>query len=397
MLRRNFIRYLILLLSIAALLIPVIRIEYDILTYTHGTLTFPLDDAFTELATAKTLAFQQVWGISEHSFNSVSSSPLYIIVLAVVFFIMGAHVVIPLVINVVAAIGFLVVLQKWLIRQKVRLVYQLAIMLVITYLIPIPLLIISGMAYPLELLFGFLFVITFISADRSSRRLFIYGSLMVMTSYETIILVIIAGVMLLQRRQWRLAFKMVGISFLPILLLGLLSVSKGGSFIPDSIWRQSPGQPRVSFGNVRQACMDMYDQEYQLARFVRRYYNKWPLAINQPGAISYYSEGKKLDFSGTADPEVMRSKRLHEWSATLADSLVRREDIILAILYDQWFSPGLLPRWTKIASWEIPNNLMAKEDSVSFYTIDQRDVDKLRRNLHEYQQHLPPKIIVRYY
>jgi hypothetical protein len=380
---RNGIRYLILLLAIAALLIPVIWIEYDILQYTHGTLTFPLDDAFTGMAMAKTLAFEHVWGFSKHSFVWASSSPLYVILLAAVFFILGAHVVIPLVINVAAAVWFLVALQMWLMRQQVRPGYQLLIMLGGIYVIPIPLLIISGMEYTLELLFGFLFVITFISDNRPSKKLFIYGLLMVTTSYETIIVVIIAGVMLLQRRQWRPALKMVGISVLPVLLLGWLAVAKGGYFIPSSVWSRSGSKPRIFLSNVEQACMDMFDQQYQLAKFVRRYYNRWSIGLNEPGTVSFYSEGKKVDLSGRVP--------------ALADTLAHRERISLIMLNDQWFSPQQLPDWNKIASWQVRNNLLAKVDSVLFYTISRWDTADLRKNLHEYQLHLPPDVTVRYY
>ena len=394
MFQRNLIRYCILLLAIAALLIPAVLIEYDILQSTHGVLTFPLDAVFTNMTIAKNLAFQQVWGISKHAFNPASSSPLYVVILALVFFIMGAHPVIPLIINVVAAIGFLVVFQQWLIRQRVRPEYQLLIMLLVIYGIPIPLLMISGMEYTVELFFSFLFVTSFLPFSRLDlpisqlpRKVYIYGLLMVTTSYETIILVAIACIILLRRRQWWLAFKTGGVSILPVLLFGVLAVSKGCYFIPPAVLHRSgDGLPRINFSNIRQACLNMYDQQYQMARFVHTFYYKQPVAINEIGAISYYSEGRKMDLS-----------RMIGRSPHYVDSVSRRDNVHVAVLYDQPSYLDPLPPWSKIATWQIRNNVMPKKDSVSFYIAYQADTALLRNNLHEFQRQLPTEVNVRYY
>src|SRR5579872_596074 len=88
-----------LILALGAFLLPVIAIEIDVLLHTDGNFSYPLDDSFIHLAVAKTLAFKGVWGISKYEFASASSSILYPMLVAMVFFIFGAHTIVGFIIN----------------------------------------------------------------------------------------------------------------------------------------------------------------------------------------------------------------------------------------------------------------------------------------------------------
>jgi hypothetical protein len=85
----------ILAATILALLIPVVWIEHDILIHTHGTIAYPLDDAFINLTLAKNFAFEHVWGITKYSFSSASTSLLYPLVLAFIYLVSGASLFVP--------------------------------------------------------------------------------------------------------------------------------------------------------------------------------------------------------------------------------------------------------------------------------------------------------------
>src|ERR1700749_3014039 len=122
-------RYLaVLAAAVFLLLASIYLIEAPVLRQTHGSLLFPLDNSFVNLTVARNLAFYQVWGLSKYAFQSASSSLLYPIVLAPVFFIAGAHLLVPLVINFLAAVYFLVALQRVLIRRGVTPMRQLLVL-----------------------------------------------------------------------------------------------------------------------------------------------------------------------------------------------------------------------------------------------------------------------------
>jgi len=542
----------ILILALLALLLPIAWIELRVLHYTHGIVAYPLDDTFIHITLAKNLALNHYWGITGHIFASASSSPLYTALLAAVFVIFGAHIIIPLLVNIIAGMILIWVAQRWLMRQGLSGLSQLFILLLLIFLTPLPLIIISGMEHTLQLLFSFLFIFSFAEAAglpatvspafdanvlprpvSSERRLilpwtvYIYGALMVTIRYECLTILGMVCLILVFRRQWAAAVSLGAISVLPIVVFGLYAISKGSYFMPNSvllksniphhlyglkmffkedIWikmffpsrddynflsaqrlllllplcalfylpqvrrrtdyryilivlmgatlghiafaypasfpryedyligcsmlimgamvakytRQLPMlrfrgaqwvvavvmvllmlplliRSGLVFQKSKQYCVNIYEQQYQMARFVHTYYDSTALALNDIGAISCYSVGPKLDLFGLASVEVARSRRANQWTASFADSLSHKEHIKLAIVYDTWQDAKLLQRWNKIASWQNDHNVVLGSDSVSFYTIDPADTTTLRKNLEAFQPLLPPDVTVRYY
>jgi hypothetical protein len=535
----------VLLLALAAFLLPVGFIECRVLQMTHGVLAYPLDDTFIHMTVARNLALDHVWGITKDSFQSASSSPLYTVLLALLFKIVGVHVIIPLLLNIVVGVVLLWVAQRWLIRQGLSPLSQLIILLLLILLTPLPLIVISGMEHTLQLLFTFLFIFGFASASdprtapaspslSSPRplpwRVYLYGALMVTTRYECLIILGLVGLILLSRRQWRTTFILGAISILPIAVFGLYALSKGSFFLPNSVvlksalphslhgllhfakediwsrlffslppalhdynilaaqrlllllplsylvflpnvrqradyryiliilmgaalshiafafpanfpryedyligcstliigtmvalygqslsWLPACGSRVVAaalgvvllfpflirsektFKNSKWYCVNIFEQQYQMAQFVHRYYDSTGIAFNDIGAISFYSVGPKLDLFGLASLDVARLRRANRFTAASADSLARAQQIKLAIVYDTWQDPALLKRWNKVASWQNQHNVVLGSDSVSFYALDAADTTALRNHLEAYQPLLPADVIVRYY
>jgi hypothetical protein len=531
---RSLTNVQVLVISILALLLPVAWIEYRVLHYTHGIIAYPLDDAFIHMTMAKNIVVNHIWGITRFGFESASSSPFYTTLLAGLFLIFGVHTAIPLLLNVLAGILILVFMQRWLTRQGVSPLSQLIILLLVNFLTPLPLLVISGMEHTFQLLFCFLFIFSF--ADTAEKAtpahtrlplsLYLYGALMVTTRYECLSILGLSCLLLLIRRRWWSAISLGAVSVIPIVAFGLYAMSKGSYFMPNSVllkssvpnsvhglihflfrdlWFKlffSPGDynflaaqrlllilplayllflPRVReriayrytliilmgatlahvafaypanfpryedyllgcsvlvlgtliakhyrelpmirvrggewiaaavlvilliplfirsekvFGKAKQYCVNIYEQQYQMAQFVHTYYDSSPVAFNDIGAISFYSHGDKLDLWGIATLEVARYKRKNTYTPAIADSLSREHRIRLAIVYDTWFDPALLHRWSKIASWHNQHNVVLGDDSVSFYATSPLDTTELRRNLERYQPSLPAAVTVSYY
>ena len=131
-----------------------------------------------------------------------------------------------------------------------------------------------------------------------------------------------------------------------------------------------------SLQHFRRDCDRMYDQQYLTARFVHLYYYRSAVGVDEPGAISWFSEGRKLDFTGVANRDVIRSKRMHYWSPVYADSLSRLDGIRAAIVADPWFNAHRVPKWDRVASWNIPDSGPAPGPSktVTFYAVDESPI-----------------------
>ena len=471
----------ILILAIMALLASVILIEMPVLHHTNGNVLYPLDNAFVNITVARNLAFYQVWGISKYAFQSAATSLLYPITLAPFFFIAGAHLVIPLIVNFLAAAYFLLMLQKTLIRCGLSPLRQLVILLGAMLLTLLPLLVVSGMEYVLQLLFVFLFVDSLLTAEKPAataktptaekaqkptataktqaaknakaptpnlpRHTYLYALLAVAARYEDILIIALACLLLGRQKNWKTAAKLAGIALSPVIVFGIISLLKKSYFLPNALLlgpypiyaliltvitvaaaaaliTRSPGEiPQKGPANTRkltaavlvllaipfsvrnganlahfeQDCDRIYDVQFPTANFIHLYYYKSTVGINEPGAAGYFSEGRKLDYTGLASLNVTQKKYQHIWSPRWADSLSRTDGIRAAIVTDPWFSPSQLPRWTRIASWAIPGNTSNPEKTINFYAINQYDTSRLRKYLQEYQAHLPAAVSVRYY
>jgi hypothetical protein len=152
-----------------------------------------------------------------------------------------------------------------------------------------------------------------------------------------------------------------------------------------------------SFRKSAQYCINIYEQQYQMAQFVHAYYDSASLAFNDIGAISFFSKGDKLDVWGLANIEVAKAKKNHYWTPAYADTLIRMHRTRIALLYDNWVDPTLRNQWTKVACWHNGHNVVLGEDSVSFFAIHAGDAAELRQNLKSYQPRLPRDVGVTYY
>jgi len=153
----------------------------------------------------------------------------------------------------------------------------------------------------------------------------------------------------------------------------------------------------TALNKTAQACINIYDQQYQMAMFTKKFYNQNTLALNDIGAVGYFTDSRIIDLWGLADVQVTKSKKQHYWTAPFLDSLSKANDVQLAIIYDSWFPEPLLKLWNKVATWEIQNNVICGDSIVSFYTLNSSSKDLLKAQLKSFEQRLPSTVQIKYY
>lgn len=146
-----------------------------------------------------------------------------------------------------------------------------------------------------------------------------------------------------------------------------------------------------------QACLNIFDQQYQMARFTNRFYNKGNVALNDIGAVGYYTDAHIVDLWGLASIEVAKSKKEHYWTPPFLDSLTAAEKVQYSIIYDSWFPDSISKTWSKAATWKIQNNIICGDSIVSFYAIDSAQKGLLQQRLHSFEPELPSSVEVKYY
>jgi hypothetical protein len=151
-----------------------------------------------------------------------------------------------------------------------------------------------------------------------------------------------------------------------------------------------------AYSKSKDACINIYQQQYQMAKFIRNYYDTAIVAANDIGAISYYTGANIVDLWGLGNIEIARSKKGKYWTPVFLDSLVRKKQVKMIMVYDEWFDQDLLNRWKKVATWQVPDNVILGGDTVSFYVINEEDGAALKQKLQQYQPSLPAVVNVVY-
>ena len=554
----------VLILALAAVVVPVAGIEVYVLGHTGGTFLYPLDDTFIHMALARNLSFHGNWGMNPYEFASASSSVLYTLLLAGFFKVFSVQVAIPFVINCVVAVFLLAVVRRWLEKEGVPGWGQLVLLLCLIFFTPVPILVICGMEHGLQCLFSFLFIYGFAGwLERSLAEkggpwklpwpVIVYGMMVCFIRYEGLFLVAIACLILAWHRKWGPGFLLGAISVLPLVIFGVWSVAKGSYFLPNSVLLKSEGAPlsiggmmkwldtifvqkltvvktdglpagsprpgisllatqrlliilplvylsflktirqrrsygyilvmllgctvlqlcfastgwlyryeaylvfcstavvgvlvwkygrgvvgpmgsgaagptgglqlvrrsaviccmlaavvfaagfpfvlrsAAAFSKTGVACVNIYQQQYQMGSFLHTYYDGDANAVNDIGAVSFLTGGPNIDLWGLGNIKVARSRKSGKWTPGFLDSLCRDAHASTAIVYEKWFSDSLLHRWTKVATWGIRNNVICGDDTVSFFSIRAMDAAVLKRNLEAYEHRLPAGVEVKYY
>lgn len=135
------------------------------------------------------------------------------------------------------------------------------------------------------------------------------------------------------------------------------------------------------------AARNIYDQQFQMGRFVQEHYRK-PFAVNDLGLVSFNLDKSVyvLDLWGLASNEAVRQKdKSPAWLA----GITRRHNAGLAIIYDAWFDERPAS-WTRVGRlWLSSKRVTPASDNVSFYATGVGDAAEIRRELEAFRAKLP--------
>jgi hypothetical protein len=142
---------------------------------------------------------------------------------------------------------------------------------------------------------------------------------------------------------------------------------------------------------------NIYEQQYQMSMFLKRFYEKRVVALNDIGATNFYADIKCVDLVGISDKEISAKRRQHEFNTSLLNDVAGSRNVNIAILYDIWFSDGersyIPSKWLKVGEWTIQGEVLAGDNTISFYAVTEPDKEKLIKNLVMYSGELPKSVI----
>ena len=150
----------------------------------------------------------------------------------------------------------------------------------------------------------------------------------------------------------------------------------------------------ISLGTIPLAANNIYEQHYQMHRFVTEYYPH-PAAVNDIGYVSYRNERYVLDLYGLASAEALQHRLSDPDPAWMAE-LAARHSVELAMVYDAWFS-GLPASWIKLGELRLSKPKITPSSAVvSFYALNPPAAGEIRQALEQFVPTLPPGVIFQF-
>lgn len=142
------------------------------------------------------------------------------------------------------------------------------------------------------------------------------------------------------------------------------------------------------------ATQNIYWQQWQMGRFLARYYDGAVVAANDIGAITYTAELRLIDLYGLGTREVVNAKLERRYTTDEMQRIADANGAQIAIVYETWYDAygGLPSEWVLVGRWTLPpaRNVVLGNHEVAFYAIDPAQTSVLATHLREFTPRLPP-------
>jgi hypothetical protein len=147
------------------------------------------------------------------------------------------------------------------------------------------------------------------------------------------------------------------------------------------------------------ACKNIYEQQFQMAKFINLYYPKSTVAINDIGAITFFNDDVNIiDIVGLANARVYKLLSSNNYNSETLHQLCKENNADIAMLYERWtvlYGINEIPKeWVKICEWRLPYNIVCGDNTVSFFVIHETEKNNMRQKMSKFIKELPFSIQV---
>ncbi|MBR0961094.1 hypothetical protein JQ566_27520 [Bradyrhizobium japonicum] len=137
------------------------------------------------------------------------------------------------------------------------------------------------------------------------------------------------------------------------------------------------------------AASDIYEQQYQMARFAHAFYRR-AVGVNDLGLVAYGNSDYVLDLWGLGSEPVRKARTAGEYGPAEMDALVRQHDVGVVMIYDAWFPQGVPSDWTRVAILQT-RTVMLSQRNIAFYRTPLGDAAAVEAALRALGATLPPR------
>jgi hypothetical protein len=142
------------------------------------------------------------------------------------------------------------------------------------------------------------------------------------------------------------------------------------------------------------ASVNIYEQQYQTARFLQRYYAGERVALNDIGLPVYMGGVIPIDLVGLAHNGIASAYMSSTMGTDSIRSVVTREGARIAVLYDEWFhGRNALPEeWIRVGEWSIAQAVVCAHERVVFYAVNPEEAVGLAEVMTAFASELPESV-----
>jgi hypothetical protein len=133
-----------------------------------------------------------------------------------------------------------------------------------------------------------------------------------------------------------------------------------------------------------------YLEQYQTAEFIRLYYPRDAVIVNDLGAVTYYTQARILDLVGLGNIEPLVIMRRGPYTSGDVVAWTARYEPKIAIVSLNWsvVSPLIPPEWVRVAVVEVPPN----RHPVGYFAVDRKQGWTLRGSVAQHFGSLAPTL-----
>lgn len=250
-------------LAVASLVTVIALVEWVVGLWLCGwEWVYPLDDTYIHVAIAKQIAESGTWGVEAGIPAFASSSPLWTLLLAAVFTVVGVHEWIPLLFSAVFGFFAVCLVARFWIREGLTSAACILWGLLWALVTPLVALVNLGMEHALHFLCVAAIIVqahALLKGDDSRKSVLMF--LLVVfagagSRYETLFVVFPVCLVFLFEKRFRLVASTTVAAILPMSAMGFYALSNGGTFFPVSLLLKTGS---VGLSGITESLLGLYN------------------------------------------------------------------------------------------------------------------------------------------
>jgi hypothetical protein len=146
------------------------------------------------------------------------------------------------------------------------------------------------------------------------------------------------------------------------------------------------------------ASQNIYAQMVQMGRFAKTYLGKETVAINDVGAVSFYSNVNPMDCAGLSDNQIMHLVLNGTmYNPTQFRKLTTERKVHYALVFPHIYWPMHDKNWVECGKFTTKYNLVCADSTVLFFALDSGYAPYLKSSLAQFKMKAPEHCKVEIY